>query len=417
MTEDPMESDQADEVAEIPSTVYAFWPDREPPLEEEVRLALERSFPGTHVIEELDPEGDMVWGHVVRLPEHEAEFVIWVEERGEMSDDIIQETVPDEDERRAATAARWMVGVETVLDPRQALGDFQTQLRILDAVSIPGLPAVYDDNALVVRSGKHVRELARSNVPPRAATLYAIHEMEGRTGIWLHTHGLVRLGIPEFELMGLSASDVREGYDLIDALVDVIYGGGELDESGVISIGEEMDVRLVSVDEALEVVSGDVRTTRTEHQLEDDEHKGPRVAILAKERNEPPYELLDRLKQDAVLFKSNEESDRQRRLAIERFGVFGQLFAIRRQEGWRFHAKLAFDRESEPAVPEHLWFEIRELRPGALRGVCLNEPLEGLPIHVGDENWYSLEKLTDWIVVAPQGIYDPEAAAVLLADA
>src|SRR5690349_14569029 len=136
MTSDPMESEQTDESAEVPSTVYAFWPDREPPLEEEVRLALERSFPGTHVIEELDPEGDMVWGHVVRIPEHEAEFVVWVEERGQMSDDVIQDTVSDADEREAAMGARWMVGVETVLDARQALGDFQTQLRILDAVSI-----------------------------------------------------------------------------------------------------------------------------------------------------------------------------------------------------------------------------------------------------------------------------------------
>ena len=189
MTEDHPEPEANDGVSEAPSTIYAFWPDRDAPLEEEIRLAIDRQFPGMSVIEELDSEGEMIWGHVLRLPEHDSEFVVWVEERGPMPDEIIQDAVPDEDERQAAIGSRWLVGVETILDPRRALGDFQTQLRVLDAAAIPGLPAVYDDNALVVRSGRHIRELARSHVPPRPATLYAIHEMEGRSGIWLHTTG------------------------------------------------------------------------------------------------------------------------------------------------------------------------------------------------------------------------------------
>jgi len=145
-------------------------------------------------------------------------------------------------------------------------------------------------------------------------------------------------------------------------------------------------------------------------------HRDPRVAILSKDRSDTPHELIERLRNDAVLFKSREETDRQRRLAIERFGVFGQLFAIRRHEGWRFHAKLGFARDGDPRVREHLWFEVRELKPGEIRGVCLNEPVEGLPIHEGDEGWFKLDQLTDWLVVAPDGNFDPEAAPILLAE-
>jgi hypothetical protein len=402
--------------SDLPSTIFAFWSEAEPPLEEEIRLALDASFPGVAATEELDAEDGMVWGSVYRIPEHESEFVIWVQERSDVPNDFIEDAVIDPVERAAAVQSRWFVGVETLLNPRQALADFQTQLRVVEAVSVPGLVAAYDDNALVVRPGKQVKELARSAIPPRPATLYAIHEMEGKSGMWLHTHGLTRLGMPEIELLGLNPSDVQEGYDLIDAVVDVVFGGAEPDSEGVITVGEDLEVRLISFEDAEKVLPADVIASRTEHDIEEDDHRDPRIVIVARDRNDAPHELLERLRNDAVLFKSREETDRQRRLAIERFGVFGQLFAIRRNEGWRFHAKLGFAREGDPRVCEHVWFEVRELKPGELRGVCLNEPVDGLPFHEGDEGWFKVELLTDWLVVSPEGNFDPEAAPILLAE-
>jgi hypothetical protein len=410
----PEEPEEA--LSELPSTLFAFWPEAEPPLEEEIRLALDAAFPGLAATEELDAEDGMLWGTVYRIPEHESEYVVWVQERSEVPDEFVEDAIVDPAEREAAVRARWFIGVETLLNPRQALADFQTQLRVVEAVSVPGLVAVYDDNALVVRPGKQVRELVRSSVPPRPATLYAIHEMEGKAGMWLHTHGLVRLGIPEIELLGLNPSDVQEGYDLIDAVVDVIFGGGEPDSEGAITVGEDMEVRLVAFKEALSILPAEVVASRSEHEVEEEDHRDPRIVILARERNDTPHELLERLRNDAVLFKSREETDRQRSLAIERFGIFGQLFAIRRNEGWRFHAKLGFSREGDPRVREHVWFEVRELKPGQLRGICLNEPVDGLPFHEGDEGWFKLDLLTDWLVVSPEGNFDPEAAPILLAE-
>jgi hypothetical protein len=398
------------------SSVLSFWPDPEPPLEEEIRIALEAAFPGMSVLEELDPEEGMIWGSVYRLPEHEAEFIVWVQDRAAVPEMFIEDAAVDDGERAAAAASRWLIGVETLLNPRQALADFQTQLRVAEAVSVAGLVAVFDDNALVVRAGRQVRELSRSSIPPRPATLYAIHELEGESGIWLHTHGLPRLGLPEIEILGLNPSDVQEGYDLVDAVVDVIFGGGEPDPDGLVTVGEDMEVRLVPLQDALAVLPADVVASRAEHDVDQEDHSDPRIAILARDRNDTPHEVMQRLRNDAVLFKSREETDRQRRLALERFGIFGQLFAIRRHDGWRFHAKLGFDRDGDPRIREHLWFEVREMKPGQIRGVCLNEPVEGVAIHEGDEGWFKLEQLTDWLVVAPDGNFDPEAAPVLLAE-
>jgi uncharacterized protein YegJ (DUF2314 family) len=184
----------------------------------------------------------------------------------------------------------------------------------------------------------------------------------------------------------------------------------------VITVGEDMDVRLVAFKDAMSMLPPEVLASRSEHEVEEEDHRDPRIVIVAKDRNDTPHEILERLGNDAVLFKSREETDRQRRLALERFGIFGQLFAIRRHDGWRFHAKLGFVREGDPRVCEHLWFEVRDLKPGELRGVCLNEPVDGLPIHEGDEGWFKLDLLTDWLVVSPEGNFDPEAAPILLAD-
>jgi hypothetical protein len=408
--------DHEDALGEQPSTIFSFWPEKEAPIEEEIRLALDAAFPGVEGVEELDAEDGMAWGGVYRLPEHESEFVVWVQDRADMPELFVDDALGSPADRAAAGAARWFIGIETLLNPRHALADFQTQLKVAEAVSVAGLLAVYDDNALVVRSGRQIRELAHSGIPPRPATLYAIHEMEGKSGIWLHTHGLTRLGVPEVELLGLNPSDVQEGYDLIDALVDVVFGGGEPDPEGVITVGEDMEVRVMPLKDALSILPADVVAARSEHEVDDEDHRDPRIAILSRDRNDTPHELIERLRNDAVLFKSREETDRQRQLAMERFGIFGQLFAIRRHEGWRFHAKLGFAREGDPRVREHLWFEVRELKPGQIRGICLNEPVAGLAIHEGDEGWFQLEQLTDWLVVAPEGNFDPEAAPILLAE-
>ena len=80
------------------------------------------------------------------------------------------------------------------------------------------------------------------------ATVYATHELEESGDLWLHTHGLTRLGLPEIELLGLDESTVREGYDLIDATVDAALGGAEPDEHHRLTVGEGLTMKVTRVD-------------------------------------------------------------------------------------------------------------------------------------------------------------------------
>src|SRR5262245_20108655 len=104
--DDPQES-----LAEVPSTVFSFWAEREAPIEEEIRLALDASFPGIELVEELDAEEGMLWGSVYRLPEHESEFVVWVQDRADVPDPFVEDAISDPSERALAGAARWFIGV------------------------------------------------------------------------------------------------------------------------------------------------------------------------------------------------------------------------------------------------------------------------------------------------------------------
>jgi hypothetical protein len=402
-----------------PTALYAFWAEPERPMEEEVRLALQAAFPEARLVDELERDGELLWGQVWRFPGIDGEVVVSAEERGEFQDALIVEGVRDPVEREEARRARFLIGVEAPIDPPRAGEVFLLQLQALDAACVPGYPAVYDDDAVVVRSGKMVRELIAGGVPPGPSALFAIHELDGAHGAWVHTHGLLRLGLPELELWGVDASDKPEAADLLTAIVDAVSAGAETDEDRVLAVGDGVEVRLASVDEALKLMPADAAASRREHaddEPTDGDHDGERCCVVAKERFETPYEVFDRLADDAALFKSRVESERRRRLAIDRFGVFGQLFVLRRNEGWRFHAKLAFATAEADASREHLWFEVLALKPGRLKGACLNAPVQTTAVRRGDEDWFDLDLLTDWVIVAPEGRYDPEAAGVLLAD-
>jgi len=398
-----------------PSTLFAFWSEREAPLDEEVRLALQREFPECHWREDLESQGNILWGGLYSFPGLPTEVLVWAEERVDLSDALLEDAHLDEDSRRAARQARWLIGVETFLDPEDPQSSFHLQIKILCAACVPGMEAVYDDNAVVIRSGAQLTDLASSTVPPRASLLYAVHAVAGYGGTWLHTHGLNRTGTPELDMVGLPADNLPEGYELIDAAVDALLGGARPDSSGRMAVGQDLDLRLLPLEEAMKRV--DARMMGGPGDREDDfaDHGGNRLVIFDRDRDAPPLSVLSRLTCNGVLFKSQAETRRLSALSRERWGTFGQLFVIHRGDAWRFHVKLACPRRGTGEMLEHLWFEVLELEPDKVKGRLISDPLDVPALKAGDESWHSLDQLTDWIIITPEGPYDPECAPALLA--
>ena len=400
-----------------PCTLFAFWPEDSPPLQEEIRLALEASWPAVVWSDELEAEDGVLWGLVATLPDHEADVMIWAEERGDLPEGLLEEGLPDPAEHAAAMESRWLLGIESLLPAEDPQAGFHRLLRILDRAAVPGLPAVYDDNALVVRSGRLVADLSAASVSPRVATTFAIHAVHGRGGAWLHTHGVARMGLPDVDLVLTPADDVREAYDLIDAVVDALVGGARPEaRTGRLTLGEGVELRALPLDQAFKLLPTDCAGGPGDRTGDLEDHAAGRLVLLDATEDGPPRALLEGGAGTGVLFKSPDETARQSQLSLERWGTFGQLFVMRRGRGWRFHVKLAFPRTSDPESREHLWFEVLGLRPGGVHGRLMNEPHDVAGLALGAESWEELERLTDWLIVTPGGNFDPEGASVLLGD-
>ena len=405
-------SDENEQSGPEPCALLGLWPEPECPNEEEVRSALEAAYSGIKEAHELEATPDSPWCKAFAVPGMDAPVMVWIEERGDLSNEFIDSWIDDQRERAPAQQCRWLLGVETILDGKQPTQSYQQLLRLLVTACVPGLPAVYDDGALCMHSGKRVRDIASATVPPRSSALYAIHTLPGRGGNWIHTHGLVRAGVPELELLCVPADDQAEATDLLDAAADALLGGTEPSEHGLLQLGDDLSVRIMGATEALPLLPKDCSggvDDRGEHALNS-------WVLLDANADTTPRAAISRMGEDVVLYKSSKETQRQREFSQHRFGVFGQLFTMKRNEGWLFRVKLAFERASAPEFCEYLWFEALELKPGRVRGKLLSAPRDVPSLETGTECWQPLERLTDWIIVTPEGQYDPETSASLLED-
>ena len=400
------------------STLFVVWPEAEAPLQEEVRLALVAAYGSLDVIEELDAGDDLLWGVTWRVPADgdrpETDYLVWAEPRGDLGDDFLRQALGAGAEYEAAKASRWLIGVETRLNLRCPQASFQQQLQFSREVAVPGLVAVYDDNAVVVRSGHEIHDLCACDVPPRASTLYAIHVVEGTGGLWLHTHGLLRTGLPDLDLLGIPTQLADDAHELLNAIVDALLAGIEPAPSGRLDLGEGLGLRLLPLGDAVGLFPPDIAGGSNDRSGQMADHGGDRLIALDARRDLAPLDTLFQVGAEGTLYKSRGETERQRSLSVSRWGTFGQLFAMNRQgTEWSFHVKLAYDQQAA-GTREHLWFEVLGLRPGRVHGRLMNRPVDVPGLRAGQELWQPLERLTDWLIVTPHGNFDPEVAPALL---
>ncbi|NRA96411.1 MAG: DUF4026 domain-containing protein [Planctomycetes bacterium] len=400
------------------STLFLVWPEADAPLQEEVRLALQATYGGVQAIDELDAGDDLLWGVTWRIPADddrpEADYLVWAEPRGDLGDDFLRQALGAGAEYAAAKASRWLIGVEARLSLRRPQASFQDQLRFVREVAVPGLVAVYDDNALIIRSGREIEDLCACDVPPRASTLYAVHVVEGTGGMWLHTHGLLRAGLPDLDLVGIPSQFADDAHELLHAIVDRLLAGDDPEPSGRLELGTGLELRLLPLGDALGLFPPNIAGGSNDRSGDMADHGGDRLIVLDVRRDLTPLDALVQVSGDGTLYKSRGETERQRSLSVSRWGTFGQLFAInRRGTDWSFHVKLAYDQRV-PGKREHLWFEVLGLQPGRVHGRLMNHPLDVPDLRAGQELWQPLERLTDWLIVTPHGSFDPEVAPVLL---
>jgi uncharacterized protein YegJ (DUF2314 family) len=321
------------------------------------------------------------------------------------------------------------------------LQSFLFQLKVLNTI-VPNASIVIDFSAYRLLSGKWLKMTAQSDVPPSPDYLYVLHtvyeEKEGKTDYWFHTHGLLRCGIVELEMLNFG-SGPQQMYDLINNVVKMFLSK-PIKENEIFTTGYDgMNINLIWLrhEEIMKDLPSTILGGGKDRVGKDNPHKEPSGILFGVEDGNfvSPEIYASSLAQNPIYYISNEETYRMSELAKERYTYFVSLFnkhaaknkksffqrIFKRKEDddkrQPFIAKLGLtvDNANSATEKEHLWFEVLSCTDNKIKGKLLNQPYWISSLNEGDINTYPIELLTDWMIYDSDGNrYTPDSIYQLL---
>jgi hypothetical protein len=334
---------------------------------------------------------------------------------------------PNLEQETRARNCRWIIGLEGPLSLQRPTVDYQRQLNLCDSISRDWSPVIYDASSFQFRTPQELRHVVESKTPPRTSCLYSVHQVASPAGAgeepnyWLHTHGLERIGIPDLELFGVPERYVAAGCELFEAVSDLWIEFGTPEPQVPFEIGEGLAIAWRPWQaSALEIPTNAVGGW--DYRNPDQGHAGFRATLVVAEAQRwtrrrwcPPLEVLNRLTEaKTTLYKTVAESRRMAKLARERWSNFGILFASRPPESWKFTVKLGYPTDADGKRLEHLWFDVLDIKPNRIQARLVSVPAHAIQPEILPIDWHSLDRLSDWRILTPEGIFDPETAERLL---
>lgn len=342
-------------------------------------------------------------------------------------------TIDEEDYNRAVKQSRFAeVSLSFNENP---LESFHLQLKILDAI-VPDASLVVDFSSFRLLSGKWLKMTAKSQIPPSPDYLYSLHAVyddnKKKSEYWFHTHGLLRCGCIELEILNIS-SGPQQMYNLINNVVKRFLTD-PVKESERFTTGFdglEINLAWIKWEEALNDFPNTILGSLNDREPEHNIHREPSGILFAVEDNNlvSPEIYVKTLADNPILYISNDETLRMSSLAKERYLYFLELFDkyVSKSKGsffrrmfrkkiderkWSFLVKLGLivDDADNEAEKEHLWFEVNSADKKNITGKLLNKPYWIASLNEGDINTYPVEYLTDWLIYDPDGTsYTPDS--------
>lgn len=309
--------------------------------------------------------------------------------------------------------------VHVVTQLAESIFDLHDLLRIVSVLA-PDLTVLLDVEALAARSRDWVLEAARTKTPPAPESLFSLHAVGDTQGLWLHTHGLARLGILELDACAVPREDARGIADMINTAAKYFLERGVPPADEPFEVARGMPIVWLPWERGVAHVG---RAGGGAHDRHTDDHRGERGILFAKTRGffgGTKYVSLahwsSALAGHPVFFFSDLETARAASLAAERLPRFVQI--QRRyggQPGWRFLVKLGYtiDGAREALDREHLWFDVHNLEGERVEATCLNQPHRVSALREGLRGTHELSRLSGFTILCPQGSFDAERIDVL----
>ncbi len=287
---------------------------------------------------------------------------------------------------------------------------------------IPNLIGVMDESAEKMLPARWVRMAALSNVLPSANDLFNVHAVNGKDNkVWLHTHGLCRCGITELEILESDREHYQQHYNLIMTYaMFLVDKNGEFNpEKASAYIGRLINGYPVVVT-CLPWVEGILEYKKLKMGNAKDRKNGHNsktsiIFLYTSEENEKngvlsKVSIYDELWGDNPLFFfSNEETNRMKSLAKERFSYVIEEF---KNKDNKILLKIGLPLKDKKNF-EHIWFELLEIKGDKFKARLTQEPYDISDIHTGYEAWYTLKDITDWIIYTKEFAVNPSNAYLL----
>ena len=417
-----------------PMTLIALWPGDEPPTQLEILAALSSAADqDAQVLEELSlDEPDVPWAIVVGIPGLPVALNIWTEPARELP--------PDETDAIGAADCKWVVGVETLLEPGDPLDRFITLMRLVTS-ALESSPAILDVNTTQWHTRHDLDEhFTDSSIDPPVEVLWVIQIVnregdEQCTGSsWLHTHGLWRCGKPELEMLEVPSAYTNRACELLSTIAGRLLEEPPPAPGEPLMIGNDMAVILQPWQEVAPYLADDMPGSMRDRADENDNaHTGVRAVVCdpnPRGAYRPlwvwPQAVLDRMERDdAVLYPAKRISQRQASIARATWPELATMFTslsepllrtdidpVRPTDSpsVRFIIKAGFLESDQPEENrEHLWFVVRRFVGDSAEAQLVNQPIHFSQLKKGDITHVQRETVSDWSVITPQGSFGPSS--------
>lgn len=325
-----------------------------------------------------------------------------------------------EEEKEALLAAKKSLTVFMEFN-ENAKKSFHFQLKVILTL-IPDLIGVMDESAEKMLPARWVKMAATSKVLPSARDLFNVQAVSSDDGkVWLHTHGLCRSRITELEILESPQDLCQQYYNLITTYAMYLldkkepfeprYNGAYI---GNLINGNPIVVTCVpwmeGIKEYKKLKLGNAADRKNGHNS-----KTSIIFLYTSEEEENKHILNkvsiyeDLWSQNPLFFFSDEETERMKSLAMERFSYVKEAFKNKENS---VLIKIGLPLKEEGKF-EHIWFELLEIKGKKFQAKLTQEPYDVPSMHTGDIAWYTLDDVTDWMIYTKDVAINPSNAYLL----
>lgn len=227
----------------VPSTILFALPDEAMPAQDLLRSALSIVGAEESRFVELDVPLNgppfALWVMAIGLADHPIPLIVWCEEIENPGG------LPE-----MAAEARWMVGIQTVLDPERPLAIWSNMASLLNA-TWPNSVAMLDEETEQWFSRDEITlRFSTDSSSFDESVLFRIHAAatherpEEGSSVWLRTQGLHRCGRPELEMLEVAGDVLPVAAELLESVAALIVMKGIPDPDVVFEAGMGVTLRL-----------------------------------------------------------------------------------------------------------------------------------------------------------------------------